>query len=308
MKRLSAAVLSARRRDRGTRSLSRRRCCLRPSPCSSASISDMQKALAEHRVTSRELVLQYLVRIGTYEDKLNAAITVNPKALEEADALDRERAAEQDPRRRSTASRSRSRTTSTPPNMPTTGRRARLRRSRPALRSDADEEPARRGRDHHRQDGHDRAGELRRGRAYADADELQRAPRATASTPTTRGAIRARRTFDGRPALATGGSSSGVGTAASFWAANVGTRDDRDRSSARRTRTCSAGIKPTVGPDQPLRRHPDHRRPGHRRADGEDRHRRRHRAGRARKARRPTPTIRPPRPARRRPAATTRSS
>src|SRR5436190_919692 len=28
--------------------------------------------------------------------------------------------------------------------------------------------------------------------------------------------------FDGRPALATGGSSSGVGTAARFWAANVG--------------------------------------------------------------------------------------
>src|SRR4026209_338366 len=30
-------------------------------------------------------------------------------------------------------------------------------------------------------------------------------------------------TFDGRPVLGTGGSSSGIGTAASFWAANVGT-------------------------------------------------------------------------------------
>ena len=30
-------------------------------------------------------------------------------------------------------------------------------------------------------------------------------------------------TNDGRPALLTGGSSSGIGTAASFWAANVGT-------------------------------------------------------------------------------------
>src|SRR5207248_8193632 len=30
-------------------------------------------------------------------------------------------------------------------------------------------------------------------------------------------------TADGRPALATGGSSSGIGTAANFWAANVGT-------------------------------------------------------------------------------------
>ena len=29
-------------------------------------------------------------------------------------------------------------------------------------------------------------------------------------------------TFDGRPALQTGGSSSGIGTTASFWAANVG--------------------------------------------------------------------------------------
>ncbi|HEU0106850.1 MAG TPA: amidase family protein, partial [Vicinamibacteria bacterium] len=57
-----------------------------------ATIPEMQKALAEGRVTSRELVRQCLVRIGTYEDKLNAAITVNPKALEEADALDRERA------------------------------------------------------------------------------------------------------------------------------------------------------------------------------------------------------------------------
>src|SRR5688500_394497 len=56
-------------------------------------IPEMQQALKEGRVTSRELVLQYLVRIATYEDKLNAIITVNPKALDEADALDRERKA-----------------------------------------------------------------------------------------------------------------------------------------------------------------------------------------------------------------------
>lgn len=58
-----------------------------------ASIADMRQALASHRVTSRELVRQYLERIGTYEDRLNAALSVNPKALEEADTLDRERAA-----------------------------------------------------------------------------------------------------------------------------------------------------------------------------------------------------------------------
>ena len=37
-----------------------------------ATIPEMQKALADGRVTSRELVLQYLVRIALYEDKLNA--------------------------------------------------------------------------------------------------------------------------------------------------------------------------------------------------------------------------------------------
>src|SRR4051794_9906623 len=57
-----------------------------------ATIPEMRAALEQGRVTSRELVRQYLERIGTYEDRLHAAITVNPKALEEADARDRERA------------------------------------------------------------------------------------------------------------------------------------------------------------------------------------------------------------------------
>ncbi|HEX8154923.1 MAG TPA: amidase family protein, partial [Thermoanaerobaculia bacterium] len=58
-----------------------------------ATIPQMQEALRSGRVTSRELVLQSLVRIATYEDRLNAIITVNPKALEEADARDAERKA-----------------------------------------------------------------------------------------------------------------------------------------------------------------------------------------------------------------------
>ena len=57
-----------------------------------ASIADMQKAMKSGRVTSRELVLQYLTRIALYEDKLNAAITVNRDALRQAEMLDRERA------------------------------------------------------------------------------------------------------------------------------------------------------------------------------------------------------------------------
>ena len=57
-----------------------------------AGIPEMRRAMEQRRVTSRELVVQYLTRIALYEDKLNAAITVNPKALQEAEALDRERA------------------------------------------------------------------------------------------------------------------------------------------------------------------------------------------------------------------------
>ncbi len=54
---------------------------------------DMRTAMQEGRVTSRQLVIQYLVRIGMYEDKLHAVMTVNPQALAEADDRDRERAA-----------------------------------------------------------------------------------------------------------------------------------------------------------------------------------------------------------------------
>src|SRR5262245_60355432 len=56
-----------------------------------ASIADMQQAMASGRVTSRELVQQYLMRIALYDKKLNAVITVNPNALREAEERDRER-------------------------------------------------------------------------------------------------------------------------------------------------------------------------------------------------------------------------
>src|SRR5512132_1657257 len=58
-----------------------------------ATIPEMQAAMRSGRVTSRELVQQYLTRIATYEDRINAIIYLNPRALQEADALDRERRA-----------------------------------------------------------------------------------------------------------------------------------------------------------------------------------------------------------------------
>ena len=53
-------------------------------------------------------------------------------------------------------------------------------------------------------------------------------------------------TFDGRPALQTGGSSSGIGTAANFWAANVGSETSGSILSPS-NQNMLAAIKPTVG-------------------------------------------------------------
>src|SRR6187455_97798 len=58
-----------------------------------ASIDDMRRAMEQHRATSRDIVTQSLVRIATYEDRLNAVIAINPRALDEADERDRERRA-----------------------------------------------------------------------------------------------------------------------------------------------------------------------------------------------------------------------
>lgn len=58
-----------------------------------SNILDLQERMEEGGITSRDLVTAYLTRIAIYEDRLNAAIYVNADALAEADALDAERAA-----------------------------------------------------------------------------------------------------------------------------------------------------------------------------------------------------------------------
>ena len=60
-----------------------------------ASVAELQAAMASGALTSRALVQHYLDRIALYDQagpKLNAFILINPRALEEADRLDRERA------------------------------------------------------------------------------------------------------------------------------------------------------------------------------------------------------------------------
>ena len=63
----------------------------RPLSVVEAGIPEMRKAMEQGRATSRDLVTQSLVRIALYENTIHAVITVNPRALEEADERDRER-------------------------------------------------------------------------------------------------------------------------------------------------------------------------------------------------------------------------
>jgi amidase len=58
-----------------------------------ASIADLQSAMSSGHATSRSIVEEYLARIGMYDTRLRATIAVNPHALEDADRLGRERAA-----------------------------------------------------------------------------------------------------------------------------------------------------------------------------------------------------------------------
>jgi len=209
-----------------------------------ANIPQMTKALEEGRITSRELVTQYLVRIALYEDKLHAAIFVNPKALEEADALDRERA--QHKLRGPlhgipVAVKDNIHTT----NMPTTGG---------ALAFDGFVPPYEATLVKNLRD----AGAIIV--AKTGMTELANwVAGAPSPMPANYNAIAGygmnpydpRRdprdaTFDGRPALTTGGSSSGIGTTANFWAGNVGTETSGSVLSPS-NQNMLVGIKPTVG-------------------------------------------------------------
>lgn len=60
-----------------------------------ASISDLTKAMEKGEVTAKELVQMYIDRINAYDKSLdlNSIIMINPKALEQAEELDKERAA-----------------------------------------------------------------------------------------------------------------------------------------------------------------------------------------------------------------------
>jgi amidase len=206
-----------------------------------SSIREMQTAMQQGRITSREIVQQYLTRIATYEDKLNAVIVVNPHALEEAEARDRER----------TTGKIRGPLHGIPialkdnihtTDMPTTGG---------ALAFDGLVPPYEATLTNNLRD----AGAI----IIAKTNMTELANWVATGMPANYNGLAGhgfnpydpRRdpreaTFDGRPALFTGGSSSGVGTAANFWAANVGTETSGSILSPA-NQNMLAAIKPTLG-------------------------------------------------------------
>ncbi len=206
-----------------------------------ASIADMRTAMEQRRVTSRELVQQSLLRIATYEERLNAVIAVNPNALEDAEALDRER----------TQGKVRGPLHGIPialkdnihtTNMPTTGGALAFEGLVPPYEATLTKN-------------------LRDAGAVIIAKTVmtELANWVASGMPGNYSAVGGygmnpydpRRdpreaSGDGRPVLGTGGSSSGIGTAASFWAANVGTETSGSILSPS-SANMLVGIKPTVG-------------------------------------------------------------
>jgi amidase len=209
-----------------------------------ATIPEIRAALEQGRITSRELVTLYLARIGLYEDKLHCIITVNPRVFEEADERDRERA----------QGKLRGPLHGIPialkdniltHDIVTTGGALAFEGFLPPYDATITKN-------------------LRDAGAIIIAKTgLSELANWVAGAPTPMpGNYNAVRGFgynpydprrdpregtdDGRPALQTGGSSSGVGTAANFWTGNVGTETSGSILSPS-NQNMLAAVKPTVG-------------------------------------------------------------
>jgi amidase len=209
-----------------------------------ATIPQMRAAMEEKRITAHELAMLYLARIGMYEDKLHCVITVNPHVLEEADERDRERA----------QGRIRGPLHGIPIALKDNVLTHDIVTTGGALAFDGYMPPYDATLVKNLRDS---------GAVIIAKTGLSELANWVAGAPTPMpgnyNAIRGfgfnpydpRRdpregSFDGRPALATGGSSSGVGTAANFWAGNVGSETSGSILSPS-NQNMLAAVKPTVG-------------------------------------------------------------
>ena len=208
-----------------------------------ATIPEMQRAMVQRRVTSHELVSQYLTRIALYEQRINAAITINPRALAEADARDAERARGQvrGPLHGiPIAIKDNVHTI----DMVTTGGALAFANFTPPYDATLTKNLREAG-----------AVIIAKTVLTELANWVAGAPTPMPGNYSAVGGFAfnpydprpdPRESSDGRPVLSTGGSSSGAGTAANFWAANVGT-DTAGSVVNPAALTMLVGIRPTTG-------------------------------------------------------------
>src|SRR5579864_8420715 len=209
-----------------------------------ATIPEMRSAMEQKRVTSRQIVEQYLRRIGTYGDLLHAAITVNPNALALADERDRERA----------QGRIRGPLHGVPIALKDNVHTTFMRTTGGALAFEHLVPPY---------DATLTKNLVDAGAIIIAKTGMSELANWVAGAPTPMPAdynavggqgynpFDPRKdprdaTFDGRPALQTGGSSSGIGTAANFWAGNVGSETSGSILSPS-NQNMLAAVKPTIG-------------------------------------------------------------
>ena len=209
-----------------------------------ATIPEMRADMESKRITSRDLVVMYLARIGMYEDRLHAAIAVNPNALQEAEERDRERL----------QGRIRGPLHGIPIALKDNILTHDIVTTGGALAFDGFLPPYDATLVKNLRDA---------GAVIIAKTGMTELANWVAGAPTPMpGNYNAVRGFgynpydprrdprdgtnDGRPALQTGGSSSGVGTAANFWAGNVGSETSGSILSPS-NQNMLVGIKPTVG-------------------------------------------------------------
>ena len=204
-----------------------------------ASIADIRRALDQGRTTSRAITGQYLARLAQYNETLHAAITISPTALADADARDRER------RLRLARGALHGIPVAVKDNiqtldMPTTGGALAFRTLHAPYEATL-------------------VAQLRQAGAIiiAKTTLTELANWVSPGMPTGYNAIlgyssnpydlrRVRQGTADVPALLPGGSSSGIGTAASLWAASVGSETSGSILNPS-NQTLLVGIKPTVG-------------------------------------------------------------
>lgn len=206
-----------------------------------ASFAEMQAAMESGSTSSREITAQYLERIQRYNDTLGAALAVNPEAIRDAERLDQERAAGKvrGPLHGiPVALKDNIHTTS----MPTTGGTLAFKDFTPPYQATlADQLEA--------------AGAV----IIAKTTLTELANWVATGMPNGYNAVGGYSlnpydprpdprpdSNDGRGILDTGGSSSGIGTAANLWAANVGTETSGSIQIPANNNRLVA-IKPTVG-------------------------------------------------------------